>query len=196
MGDENPHDHLAALTLWGACVVLLLGPSALVWIVRSIAFAGQCAPGPELCHGMTLGGGLHDALVLAWGVATNTLFLITVSVVATLAAFFARRPLMGTLSLLLLPILALVLPTLAVFTTKYDNCPISSDGIGNCTLWGAQMGMSLHTAANVPDVIFAVTPYSFALTAVLGVLGYFFARPRKPQAAVHLAAQMRNFEER
>ena len=196
MGDDHPRDHLAALTLWGACVVLLLGPSLLVWIVRGIAFGGQCAPGPDLCHGMTLGGGLRDALVLAWGIATDTLFLIAVSVVATLAAFFARRPLMGTLSLLLLPIFALVLPTLAVFTTKYDNCPISSDGIGNCTLWGAQMGMSLHTAASVPDVIFAVTPYSFALTAVLGVLGYFFARPRKPQAAVHLAAQMRDFEER
>ncbi len=196
MGEQHPRDHLMALTLWGVCVVLLLGPSALVWLVRTIAFAGQCAPGPDACHGMTLGGGLHDALVLAWGVATNTLFLITVAVVGTLAAFFARRPLMGTLSLLLLPILALVLPTLAVFTTKYDGCPISSDGIGNCTLWGAQMGMSLHTAANVPDVIFAVTPYSFALTAVLGVLGFFFARPRAPRQTAHAAQQMRQFEER
>ena len=37
----------------------------------------------------------------------NTLFLMAVSITATLAAFAARRPLTGTLSLLLLPILAL-----------------------------------------------------------------------------------------
>ena len=184
-----------ALTVWGVCVALLLGPSLLVWIVRGAAYAVQCQPGPELCHGMTLGGGLRDTLMLAWGISTNTIFLIAVSIVATLAAFAARRPLLGTLSLLLLPILALVLPMLAVFTSRYDDCAVNNDGIGNCALWGANMGMSFHTAAGVPDIIYGLMPFSFSLTLMLGLLGWFFTRPREHRPVVHLSAQMRHFED-
>ncbi|MGC9954112.1 MAG: hypothetical protein ABSD21_07525 [Rhizomicrobium sp.] len=182
-----------ALTIWGVCVCLLLGPSLLVWIVRGAAYATHCQPGPELCHGMMLGGGLRDALALAWSVSTNTFFLIAVSITATLAAFTARHPLLGTLSLLLLPILALVLPMIAVLTARYGDCAVNNDGIGNCTLWGAQMGMSFHTAASVPDIIYGLMPFSFALTLMLGLLGWFFARPRKHQSPQHLSAQMRHF---
>jgi hypothetical protein len=183
-----------ALTVWGVCVSLLLGPSLLVWAVRGAALAMQCQPGPGLCHGMMLGGGLRDALLLAWGVSTNTFFLIAVSIAATLAAFVARRPLLGTLSLLLLPILALLLPMLAVLTARHVDCAVNSDGIGNCTLWGAQMGMSFHTAASVPDIIYGLMPFSFSLTLMLGLLGWFFARPREVRPSTHLSAQMRHFE--
>ena len=184
-----------ALTIWGVCICLLLGPSLLVWIVRGAAYALQCEPGPALCYGMTLGGGLRDALALAWVVSTNTLFLIAVSVVAALAAFYARRPLVGTLSLLLLPILALVLPLIAVLTARHNDCAVNSDGIGSCMLWGAQMGMSFHTAAGVPDIIYGLMPYSFSLTLMLGLLGWFFTRPREHQPPPHLSAQMRHFED-
>jgi hypothetical protein len=193
--DIHTHNKHIALTVWGVCVALLLGPSVLVWIVRGTAYAVHCDPGPALCHGMMLGGGLRDTLALAWDVSTNTFFLIVTSIIATLAGFFARRPILGTLSLLFLPILALVVPMLAVFTAKYDDCPVSSDGIGNCTLWGAQMGMSFHTAASVPDIIFGITPYSFSLALMLGLLGWFFARPREHKPETHLAAQMRHFED-
>jgi ABC-type microcin C transport system permease subunit YejB len=174
---------------------LLLGPSLLVWIVRGVAYAAQCHPGPELCQGMMLGSGLRDTLALAWGVSTNTFFLIAVSIAATLAAFTARRPLLGTLSLLLLPILALVLPMFAVLTAHYNDCAVNNDGIGNCTLWGAQMGMSFHTAATVPDIIYGLMPFSFSLTLMLGLLGFFFARPRGHRSPPHLGAQMRHFED-
>ncbi len=186
---QNRH---TALTVWGACVALLLGPSLLVWIVRGTGYALHCAPGPNLCHGIMLGGGLRDTLSLAWSISTSTFLLIATSIVATLAGFFARRPLLGTLSLLLLPILALVLPMLAVFTAKYDDCPVSSDGIGNCTLWGAQMGMSFHTAASVPDIIYGIAPFSFSLALMLGLLGWFFSRPRERPKS-HAAIQMRRF---
>jgi hypothetical protein len=196
---EGPEDiaenKYTAFTIWAVCVALLLVPSLLVWIVRGAAYAVQCQPGPAPCHGMMLGGGLRDALALAWGVSTNTLFLIAVSVAATLAAFVARRPLLGTLSLLLLPILALALPMLAVFTSRYGDCAVNSDGIGNCTLWGARMGMSFHTAASVPDIIYSLMPYSLSLTLMLGLLGFFFARPREHQPVPHLSAQMRHFED-
>jgi len=185
-----------ALCAWSVCVAILLGPSVLVWIVRVVAYALRCDPGPGLCHGMALGGGLRDTLLLAWGISTNTFFLVATAIIATLAGFFARRPILGTLSLLFLPILALVVPMLAVLSAKYDDCPVSSDGIGSCTLWGAQMGMSFHTAASVPDIIYGITPYSFSLTLMLGLLGWFFARPRVHQPKRSLAAQMRQFEDR
>ncbi|MGA7674009.1 MAG: hypothetical protein WCA78_03065 [Rhizomicrobium sp.] len=195
-GTENiTPNKRTALTIWGVCVSLLLGPSLLVWIVRGAAYAVQCQPGPELCHGMMLGGGLRDALTLAWGISTNTFFLIAVSIAATLAAFTAHRPLLGTLSLLLLPILALVLPMLAVVSSRYGDCSVNNDGIGDCTLWGAQMGMSFHTAASVPDILYALTPFSFALTLMLGLLGWFFARPRVRKPSLHETAHMRRIGE-
>ena len=182
----------SALMLWGLCVALLLGPALLVWTVRTAAYAAQCEPGPYACSGMLLGGGLRDALELAWSIDTSVTMLIGVSILATLAAFRARKPILGTLSLLLLPILSPVLPMLAVLSAKYPDCPISTDGIGSCELWGAQMGMSFHTAASVPDIIYGITPYTFALTLMLGLLGWFFARPKEP-APPHAMAQMRRF---
>jgi len=168
------------LTPWAITVAVLLGPAILVWVVRSVAFAAQCAPGPELCRGMPLGAGLRDALTLSWAVSTNTLFLIGLSIFATLAAFRACRPMLGTLTLLLLPILSLVLPMIAVLVSKYEDCPVSTDAIGSCTLWGASMGMSFHNAALARDIVYGIVPYTFALTVVLGLLGFFFARPKPP----------------
>jgi hypothetical protein len=178
------HEHKRpSLTPWAICVAVLLGPAVLVWAVRLTAFAVQCNPGPELCHGMPIGAGLRDALALCWTVSTNAWFLIAVSLIATLAAFRTWRPLLGTLSLFLLPILSLVLPMLAVLVSRYEDCPVSADGIGSCQLWGAAMGMSFHTAETARDLVFGIVPYIFALTVMLGVLGFFFARPRhKPHS--------------
>jgi hypothetical protein len=178
------------LTPWGLCVAVLLGPAALVWIVRGAAFAAQCEPGPGLCAGMPIGAGMRDALFLAWMVSTDALLLIGLSIIATLAAFRACRPLLGTLSLLLLPILSPVLPMIAVLVSRYEDCPVSTDGIGSCVLWGASMGMSFHTAAIARDFVYGIVPYTFALTVMLGLLGFFFARPRAP-APPHPMEQMR-----
>ena len=178
------------LTPWGLCVTVLLGPALLVWIVRGAAFAAQCEPGPGLCAGMPIGAGLRDALLLAWMVSTDALLLIGLSILATLAAFRACRPLLGTLSLLLLPILSPVLPMIAVLVSRYEDCPVSTDGIGSCVLWGASMGMSFHTAAIARDFVYGIVPYTFALTVMLGLLGFFFARPRAP-APPHPMEQMR-----
>ncbi len=178
--EEGETPKRASLTPWAICVAILLGPSVLVWIVRATAFAAQCAPGPEVCHGIPLGAGLRDTLMLSWAISTSTLFLVGLSLIATLAAFRACRPLLGTLSMLLLPILAPVLPMLAVLLSRYDNCPVSTDGIGSCILWGASMGMSFHNAPIARDLVYGIVPYTFALTVMLGIIGFFFARPRRP----------------
>jgi hypothetical protein len=182
-----------ALIIWALCAAVLLGPSVLVWIVRGVGFAAQCAPGPDPCRGMQLGGGLRDALALAWSVGTDILLTIVLAVIAAVACFAARRPLMGALSLVLFPILTPVLPMLAVYVSRYDGCEINPDGIGTCMLWGARMGRSFHTAAAVPDMVYGAVPYSFAVALMVSLIGWFLTRP-KPRAPVHATARARRFE--
>ena len=172
---KRPH---TALQIWAACAAILLGPSLLVWIVRAVALGAQCAPGPDLCRGMELGGGLRDALSLAWWVSTNTLILVTIALVAAIACLFARRPLLAASTLLLMPFAALILPMTAVYVSMYQGCPVSEAGIGDCTLWGAQMGMSFHTAASVLWLIYGFAPYSVSLALMLGAIGMFLLRAR------------------
>lgn len=183
-----------ALIVWTLCAAILLGPSLLVWIVRGVGFAAQCAPGPDPCRGEQLGGGLRDALALAWAVGTDILLMIVLAVIAAVACFAARRPLAGALSLVLFPILTPLLPMLAVYVSRYDGCEINADGIGTCMLWGARMGRSFHTAAAVPDMIYGFVPYSFAVALMVSLLGWFLARP-KPQRAMHATARIRRFED-
>ncbi|MDR3527876.1 MAG: hypothetical protein P4L57_11400 [Rhizomicrobium sp.] len=187
--DDIPAKAPPTLTPWALCVAVLLGPAVLVWFVRLVTVAAGCTPGPQLCHGLAFGGGLRDTLTLAWTVSTNIPLLIALSILATLFAFRAFRPMLGTLTLLLLPVLSLLLPMLAVLFSRYEDCPVSSDAIGSCQLWGASMGMSFHNAALARDIIYAVVPYTFSLTVMLGVLGFFFARPR-PQTVPHSMAHM------
>lgn len=170
----------ASLTPWAFCVAALTGPSVLVWTVRLAALFAQCAPGPGSCHGVPFGAGLRDSLSLAWVIPTNSLLVIGLSFVATLLAFRACRPLTGTLSMLLLPIVTPVLPILAVLASRYDGCAVSNDALGNCHLWGAAMGMSFHNAAIAGEVLYSIVPYTFALTVMLGILGFCFARPKVP----------------
>ncbi len=183
-----------ALIVWMLCATVLLGPSLLVWIVRAVGFAAQCAPGPDLCRGMALGGGLRDALALAWGVGTDILLLIVLAVIAAVACFAARRPLAGALSLVLLPILTPLLPMLAVYVSRHDACEINADGIGTCILWGARMGRSFHIAATIPDMIYGFVPYSFAVALMVSLIGWFLARP-KPHPQLHATARIRRFDD-
>ena len=176
---ENSTQNLPG-KVWTACLALVLGPSLLVWIVRGVALAARCAPGPDACHGMALGGGLRDTLELAWIVNGNTLVLVMVALVAAIACLVAHRPLLGAFTLLLLPLAGLMLPMAAVYSSLYQGCTISEAGIGDCTLWGAQMGMSFHTAASVTWLIYGFAPYSFALALMLGAIGWFLLRVRAP----------------
>lgn len=185
-----------ALIVFVFCLAVLLGPSLLVWIVRGVGLAAQCAPGPDLCRGMTLGGGLRDALSLAWSVGTDTLLVLVLTTIIAVSCFAARRILTGVLCLVLLPVLPSLLPMLAVFVSRFDGCVISPDGVGDCTLWGAQMGKSFHIAATVPDMIYGFVPYSFALALMIGLLGWFLSRPKQISTTAHRAtAAMRRFDD-
>ena len=174
-----PPKRHTALGVWTAIAALMLAPSLLVWIVRGTAFALRCAPGPALCHGMKLGGGLRDTLDLAWLASANPTWLVLLGIAASIAALFARRPLVAGLSALVLPLATLALPTIAVFVSTYDGCASNEGGVGSCALWGAQMGASFHAAATAPWLLYDIMPYSFAASIMLGLIGWMFCRERE-----------------
>src|ERR1700749_865011 len=102
--------------VWLTCVALLLIRSVLVWIVRGSALAMSCDPTPNLCHGLALGGGMRDALDLAWFVGLDKMLVIGIALVASIAMLMARHPLVAALTMLLLPVASLAFPALAVFS--------------------------------------------------------------------------------
>lgn len=157
---------------------MLVGPSVLVWIVRLWALFAGCTPGPGVCRGMMLGGGLRDALALSWFLGSNSFLALVIGLAAAVAALSVRRPLMAAMGLLLLPIAAVALPTLAVIVSTYAGCQVNEDGIGDCLLWGARMGMSFHEAAAASSALYDTVPYSFALALMVGVIGFVFFRPK------------------
>jgi len=167
-----------ALCVWAFCVALLVGPSVLVWVVRLIALGAGCAPGPGLCRGIPLGGGLRDTLDFAWLIGSDALLGLAIGLVAAVSALWLRRPLMAALSLLVLPLVAVVLPTLAVLVSTYAGCQVNDDGIGDCPLWGAKMGMTFHAAAIASSDLYDMVPYSFALALMVAAIGFVFFRPR------------------
>ncbi|HUO91686.1 MAG TPA: hypothetical protein VMU22_02140 [Rhizomicrobium sp.] len=174
----NPRSVSAALCFWGLCAALLLGPSLLVWVVRGAALFAHCDPGPGLCRGVALGGGLRDTLALAWFIGANTFLALVIALVSAALALSLRRPLMAAMGLLLLPIAAVVLPSLAVAFSSYAGCQVNEDGIGDCVLWGAKMGMSFHDAAIASSALYDMVPYSFALALMVGAVGFVFFRPK------------------
>jgi len=191
-----PKKRNPALLVWGAAVAVLIGPAILVWIIRGVGYVESCPPGPAPCQGMPLGFGLRDALALAWALPTNTLLMIAVAVAATIAGLFAKRPLLAAGGLLILPVAALALPMLAVASAKYDGCSVDESGVGDCMLWGANMGMSFHTAAQAPALVFDFFPYSFALALMLGLPGWFFSQPRPARSHAHAMARMKRMDRR
>ncbi len=192
LDEFEPKRRDPAWLVFEIATAILVGPSILVWIMRGAGAFERCAPGPDLCNGIPLGLGLRDALDLAWALPTNSFLLIIVAVTATIAGLFARRPLLAAASLLILPVAALVLPMVAVSSAAYDGCTIDESGVGECVLWGAKMGMSFHTAAQVPGLIFDFFPFTAALALMLGLLGWFFSQPRPARS--HAMARMRRLD--
>jgi hypothetical protein len=172
--EEKPH----AMGVWWLCATLLVGPSILVWLVRFAALAMGCAPGPGTCRSLTIGGGLHDTLDLAWLISTNSIASLAIAFTASIVALTVRRPLLASLSLMMLPLLALVMPTLAVYTALYSGCQANEAAVGDCVLWGAHMGMSFHRAAMAPWLIYGIVPYCFTLALMIGAVGLLFFRQR------------------
>src|SRR6185503_731807 len=103
--------------------------------------------------------------------------LLVIAFTAAIAAVIAHRVLLGAITLIAVPVIALVLPMIAVFASTHEHCQVNDGGVGDCPLWGANMGMAFHQAANVNDLVYGFAPYTFAAALMLGMLGWFFTRP-------------------
>lgn len=167
-----------AIRVWLICAAILLVPSLIVWIVRGVGFGLHCVPGPGMCGNLPVGMALHQALKIAWFLPMQPFIAVALGFVAAIAAMLARRPLLATISMLLLPTASLALPTMAVYFSMYPDCPVSDTGIGNCALWGDHMGMAFHNAAIAPTSIDDFVPYVFALAVMIGIIAFAFFRPR------------------
>lgn len=184
---DNPY----AVCVWCLCLALLIGPSALVWLVRVGGLAAGCAPGPLPCHGVALGGGLRDTLGFSWLIGANTLVGLALACIASITALCARRPLAAALSLLVMPLVPGTLPTLAVLSALYSGCQMTDDGVSDCLLWGAQMGESFREAAKASAALYEMVPYSFSLALMVGIVGSIFFRPKTKVVRTAIAARRR-----
>jgi hypothetical protein len=173
-----PPRRTGALRVWALATALLTLPAVLVWAVRGAAYGLRCQPGPAACGGLPLGLALRHALDVAWFIGADSLLGIALAFAAALAALWARRPLLAALSMLLLPIAAVLLPTFAVYASLYNGCDVNEAGVGNCTLWGTRMGMSFHHAAMAQWLIYGFAPYTFAMALMIGIIGVLFFRER------------------
>ena len=171
-----PPRRTGALRVWAIATALMTLPSLLVWIVRGAAYGLQCQPGPATCGGLPLGLALRETLNAAWFIGADTVLGVAIAFVAALAALWGRKPLLAALSMLLLPIAAVLLPTFAVFASLYPGCDANEAGVGSCALWGDAMGMSFHHAASAQWMIYGFAPYTFAMALMIGVIGLLFFR--------------------
>jgi len=127
---------------------------------------------------MTLGAGLRDTLDFAWLMGSSPLASFAIAGTSAVMALRMRRPLMASLSVMILPLAALVLPALAVYTALYPGCQAREADFGDCRLWGAVMGTSFDRAAMAPWIIYGAVPYCFSLALMIGAVGMLFFRPR------------------
>jgi hypothetical protein len=167
-----------ALYVWAVCAGVLIGPSLLVWLVRLLALATHCGPGPDPCGGMILGIPMRDTLGLASAFGSDQALGLAIAFAAAIAALWLRRPLLACLSVLILPICAVELPALAVDLSTYGACQVSEDGPLPCALWGADVGPIFHRTALAAATFYDTVPYATALALMVAVIGYAFLRPR------------------
>ena len=165
-----------ATRVWLAGLAVLLVPALAAWIVRAIGFALKCDPSATVCLGApfdaALGAALRGTLDLAWIVSTTVPLTLGITFLAALASVVALRPVTAALTVLIAPLASLLLPTFLVSVTTYDGCQINPDGLGDCKVWGESMGMSFHTAATAPQLIYTYTPIIGAGALVVGLLGW------------------------
>ena len=176
MVDEVPArvQRHTALNIWAACVAILLGPSSGVGGARRCA-GGALRAGSRCLPGHGAGRRFARRALLAWSVSTDTTILISVALIAAVAALFARRPLISALSFCSPPVADPADGRGRPFA-MYQGC-LSEAGIGDCTLWGAQMGMSYRRERAGPGST-ASCPIRRRWRADAGPIGMFdAARP-------------------
>jgi len=160
--------------IWALALLILVVPGLNVFAVLAAAYVAGCAPGAETCGVFAPGMLFKAALDMAWFVGATIPLTIGLTILAGLGAVLGGHPLKAALSVLLLPLVALLLPVAAVWATAYgDSCMVNEGGVGDCVLWGEPMGASFHMAAVAPWLAFWYAPYAAGGAAIAGLAGWF-----------------------
>lgn len=147
-------------------LLAVLAPGMAALGTQGVARAAGCRPGgSERCapFGIDLGDALRVTLDLAWGfVSTAPLILLAIGVglIAVRFGFSARwhRLLLGSALVLFMPLAALAFPLAAVVAGGHAGCVINEGGLGECVIYGVEMGFAYHAAAIAPWLVFLYLP--------------------------------------
>ena len=173
---RNGGVRVLACRIWWFGLAALLVPAAVAWIFRGVGYALHCAPQAATCipapfTGM-LGFALKGTLDLAWFVGATPPMTLGLTVFTGLAAVVAAHPARAAGTMFAAPLMALLLPVGLVGVSTYEGCIVNENGLGNCVLWGANMGMTFHRAAIAPELIYSYTPLAVSGALVAGFLGW------------------------
>lgn len=168
-----------ALRIWWFAVATLLLPAILAWFVRGTAFAIGCTPGAGQClaggtfEGL-LGASFQGLLDMAWLVGAVAPVTLGLTLAAGLAAIVAARPIRAALTVLLVPMAALMLPIWLVGVSADPGCH-AANTVAHCVLWGRAMSASIARAGPALELTYTYVPLGVAAALVAGLLGCIVA---------------------
>jgi hypothetical protein len=114
--------------------------------------------------------------------------MLLLALVATVAAHRAfsssvGRFLGGGLVVAIALIAVIVAPVILVMAIAPEACQINEGGVGDCSLYGVAQGMSTHSAAVAPWLLFFAVPaaiaYAVVYLVVLSILAVIEARRQR-----------------
>jgi len=178
--------------VWLFVVCALLLPVTAAWLVRGGFALGGCEPAAAACFtdpiNMIMGNAFKATLNIAWMMGTTDIVTLGLTTLAAMAAIIGLRPVHSALTVLVVPLASLLLPVWLVGKTAYAGCKVSEGQVGDCVLWGTNMGDTFHMAATAPALIYTYTPFAVAGALVAGLLGwivYWGARQMAKPPANH-----------
>jgi hypothetical protein len=161
--------------VWLFIVLALTVPVLAAWIIRGAFAVLGCEPAAAACledpANAIMGSALKATLDIAWLMGTTDIVTLGLTTLAAMAAIIGLRPIHAGLTVLIVPLAALLLPVWLVSQTAYSGCAVSEGRVGDCVLWGTHMSDTFHAAATAPALIYTYTPFAVAGALVAGLLG-------------------------
>ena len=164
------------ILVWLGALAILLAPVLAALGLTGLATLGGCAvaqAAPCRVAGFDIGLSLKSTLDMAWSVpvAIGGLWPLALALVATLAAHrafdgFGARFLFGGLVVAIALLATILAPMAFVFGIAPETCEINEGGVGDCVLYGVEQGMSTHSAAVAPWLLFILGPAALAYLVI------------------------------
>ncbi len=192
MTEPSSRRRVWPVVIWLGALIVMLG--AVFWALGVITLAAVAgcridAAAPCLVAGLNLGETLKASLDAAWmtPVTAGGLWLVALALVATIAAHrafdsFIVRFLAGGVTVALTLLATIVAPVVLVIAIVHTGCQINEGGVGDCLLYGVAQGMSTHSAAVAPWMLFILGPaalaYAVIYLVILSILSIAQARRR------------------